>query len=119
MQSIKFPTYIKKISQWLTEHLTILAIAIAVTLIAFVGIFLYKNFYMTIISAKKIIILQQEVAPGVIKNALLDDIKANYNNKQTLERVDWIKVERIFRSPNIQKNLSNPGQKSATAEVVN
>ena len=52
MQSLKVSGYIKKISRQLTEHLTVLVIIISVALISFVGIFLYKNFYMTIISAK-------------------------------------------------------------------
>ncbi len=119
MQSLKVSGYIKKISRQLTEHLTVLVIIISVALISFVGIFLYKNFYMTIISAKKIIILQQEVAPGVIKNALLENIKTNYNNKQALERMDWEKIEKIFITPMGEKNVSNSGQKSATVEVPN
>ncbi len=119
MQSIKIPPTIKKIFHQITEHLTILVAVIAVVLITFVGIFLYQNFYMTIISAKKIIILQQEVAPGVIKNSLLDEIKTNYQNKQTLEKENWQTIEKIFATPNAQQEENNITQKSAVAEIKN
>lgn len=76
---------IKQIGPWVLKHLTVTSITLSLLLIVSIGIFLYKNFYLTIISAKEIIILQKDISLGSLKIDLLEKAENNYQDKLDLK----------------------------------
>jgi len=77
----KYLKKIKLLGAWILTHLTPVSIGLSIILILGIGIFLYKNFYLTIISAKEIIILQKDISVGSLRIDLLETIENNYQNK--------------------------------------
>ncbi len=120
----------KKISKTIIDHLMVVVLILSLTLITFVGIFLYKNFYITIISAKRIIVLQQEVSPASLKQELVNEIVKKNKEKQSIEPINWEKLKDIFILPAnkgddstanaaVSQPIKTPESVQSSAQVVN
>ncbi len=95
-----------KILKKIIDHLMVVVLILSLTLVTFVGIFLYKNFYITIISAKRIIVLQQEVSPASLKQDLVNKIVQKSKEKQNIKPLNWQKLEKVFIIPTNQNDNS-------------
>lgn len=96
----------KIISSFFIKHIKSSSILISIILVGSIGIFLYFNFYQTMISAKKIIILQADVSPAKIKINLLEKIKDKYQKKLEIKEYNWDKYQNVFKTVKKTSNSS-------------
>ncbi len=89
---------LKTIFSFFIKHIKSSSILISVILVVLIGFFLYFNFYQTIISAKKIIVLQADVSPALIKIHFLEKIQTKYLEKLEVEEYNWDKYQSIFKT---------------------
>lgn len=87
---------LQKINHYFINHLKIYTIIFSFFLVIGIGIFLYFNFYQTIISAKEIIILQADIAPATINLELLKKVEDSYQKKLVNSNFDWKQFDKIF-----------------------
>jgi hypothetical protein len=99
-----------KLNHYILNHLKTYTIIFSVLLVIIIGIFLYYNFYQTIISTKEIIILQEDIAPATINIELLNKVEKTFQSKQVKTNFDWKQYNKIFNS------LDNPLPADSTLE---
>lgn len=109
----KFASKIKKLLRLLLKYLKLLSVFIAIALIASIGYFLYKNLYLTIISAKEIIVLQKDISLGRIRMDILETVENNLQNKLAIPEIGESTEKQIFETNdtvneiNINTNSNN------------
>ena len=89
---------LKVIPAFLIRHIKSSSIFISIILVGLIGLFLYFNFYQTIISAKKIIVLQADVSPAIIKIHYLEKIQTKYLEKLEVKEYDWNEYQSAFKT---------------------
>jgi len=77
-------------------HLKLIATITATISVIGFGLFLYQDFYLTIISAQKIIILENKVSDTVINEMVLNSIGQKHDQKKSIPLRDWSKFNQIF-----------------------
>lgn len=84
MKKINFKVSPKKITFWFYFVIVIASL----TIFSYLSLFLYENFYKTIIQSEKIIILKQKVAIETINIKKFDTIMEKIKEKTTPKRVN-------------------------------
>ncbi len=101
-------------NKFLLKHLKLLTIFFSFLIVLGIGIFLYFNFYQTIISAKQIIVLQSDIAPATINIKLLDQVEAKYQEKIKPTNYKWERFTNIFAT-----NQTNSSPNNFTPSNIN
>lgn len=96
-----------KLNHYFINHLKIYTVIFSFFLVVGIGVFLYFNFYQTIISAKEIIILQADIAPAAINLELLKKVEDSYQKKLVNANFDWKQFDKLFL-PIRNELLNNP-----------
>ena len=92
LPKIDFHDFIDKI----ITHIKIIISVLFILIITGFGFFLYRDFYLTIISAQEIVILESEIGSTTIKTDLLESLEQKQKQKQSLIQRDWSKFKNIF-----------------------
>ncbi len=87
------------------SKLRIIVVILSILVITGFGFFLYRDFYLTIISAREIVILQNEVAATAINSDELESATQKHKQKQSLPIRDWSDFQNIFN-----KKIENAAQ---------
>ena len=74
----------RKANQWFYS----LAIILSLFFLAYLSLFLYKNFYQTIAQSKEIIILKEKVAMETVDMDKFNQIMENLNQKNKLKKIE-------------------------------
>lgn len=98
--------FLQKLNRYFINHLKIYTIFFSFFLVIGIGIFLYFNFYQTIISAKEIIILQADIAPAAINLELLKKVEDSYQKKLIDSNFNWEQFDKLFL-PTRNESLNN------------
>jgi len=85
-----------EIKDKIISHLKLIVIILSVLIVIGFGLFLYRDFYLTIISARKIVILENEVSAITINTNKINSIEQKYNKKQSLILRDWSGLNNSF-----------------------
>jgi len=93
---MKIITTFKKFKNTLLNHIKTLTILFSILIVTGVGLFLYYNFYQTIISAKQIIILQSDIAPSTVDIRLLEQVENKFKIKTQPKNINWDNFKNIF-----------------------
>gem|GEM_PF-2592549 len=88
--------FLQQLNHYFINHLKIYTIIFSFFLVIGIGVFLYFNFYQTIISAKEIIILQTDIAPAAINLKLLKKVEDSYQKKLINFNFDWEQFDKLF-----------------------
>ncbi|OGY45457.1 MAG: hypothetical protein A2744_02100 [Candidatus Buchananbacteria bacterium RIFCSPHIGHO2_01_FULL_44_11] len=81
----------------LVKYLYLIVILIALGALAILGLFLYKNLYVTITQSEEIILLKQEVAPDTIDRTKVNTVLSALEKKSTsADNIDWSQVKNPF-----------------------
>jgi len=88
--------FLQQLNHYFINHLKIYTIIFSFFLVIGIGVFLYFNFYQTIISAKEIIILQADIAPAAINLKLLKKVEDSYQKKLINFNFDWEQFDKLF-----------------------
>ncbi len=78
------------------SKLRIIVVVLSILVITGFGFFLYRDFYLTIISAREIVVLQNEVASTAINADELESATQKHKQKQSLPIRDWSNLQNIF-----------------------
>ena len=74
-----------------------IVILIALAALVILGLFLYKNLYVTITQSEEIILLKQEVAPDTIDRTKVNTVLSALEKKVTsADDIDWLQVKNPF-----------------------
>lgn len=98
--------FLQKLNRYFINHLKIYTIIFSFFLVVGIGVFLYFNFYQTIISAKEIIILQADIAPAAINLELLKKVEDSYQKKLIDSNFNWEQFDKLFL-PTRNESLNN------------
>jgi hypothetical protein len=110
--------FLQKLNHYFINHLKIYTVIFSFFLVIGIGVFLYFNFYQTIISAKEIIILQADIAPAAINLELLKKVEDSYQKKLINSNFNWEQFDKLFlpiRNESINNSFSEEDIKPQTS----
>lgn len=87
---------IKEIAGVLLENIQVIGIMLSLIVVLSFGLFLYRNFYTTIIEARAIVVLEGELAQTAVNVTSLQKVEQNLNTKKQLPEYSWNTVNNLF-----------------------
>lgn len=87
---------IKEIAGVLLENIQVIGIMLSLIVVLSFGLFLYRNFYTTIIEARAIVVLEGELAQTAVNVTSLQKVEQNLNTKKQLPAYSWNTVNNLF-----------------------
>lgn len=101
-----------KILDFVLRKLKAIGYCTAFLLVFGFGIFLYRNFYLTIINAQQVSILERDTSAEVVNQELLQKVVEEYKNKSTIEPRNWSNYKSLFVAGNSVVNapILNPDE---------
>ncbi len=82
--------------RYLTKYIYYLIITLAIISLGMTAMFLYDNFYRTLIQAQVVYILRNQVALEVVDSALWDKVLKNFRYKKTSQIQENTKIPDPF-----------------------
>ncbi len=109
----------RQILSRLLNHIQLIAVTMSLVLIVGFGLFLYRDFYLTIIFAREIVLLESEVSEITINKDFLNSIEQRHKQKQSLIIRDWSGFNNVFYRSTTPRNDNPVIEDEISDEIVN